>query len=426
MWTTQEVVLSKKCSVCYGESTMPWPDFARATLIVSSASRRSVPSDGFWTFWTLWGQNKRAVDTSVASSLVSMTLILALDRVATDPRDKIFALYSIFGNYNIDFPIPDYSKSAADVFAEAAVSVIKCARSLLILSMVNSNDRLPGLPSWVPDWRDPTFGLPIIPPQDFTHFKTREPQFSEGGRLLQVFGKVFGRISSRSDSYREYPIFTNLDPGSVAARVASEGLQRVNVLQDWTRAALSLQSYPTGEDITTAYYATVSHGFSKLGDDSKDLFGTSPNKTADVAFYAWCKVLLTEEQMFPHRTPVSDLSVPGYSATYSQNPAYQTLSNLYACQELGVANTWDMHNWMLRLAENRALFTTDNGYMGVAFHAIRKGDLVVLLSHAGLPMVIRPDGAARYHLVAPAYVHPLSGLGAAVEAVEGLEEFVLV
>jgi hypothetical protein len=270
------------------------------------------------------------------------------------------------------------------------------------------------------------FWSPDSPPKDFMHFKTREPQFSEGGRLLHVFGKVFGRISSRSDSYREHPIYRNLDPGSVAACVASEGLQRVNVLQDWTRAALSLQSYPTGEDITTAYFATVSQGFIKLGDDLKDLSGTAPNKTADVAFYAWCKVLLNDGQMFPHRTPVSDISVPGYSATDSQNPAYQTLSDLYASQVLGVANTWDMHNWMLGLAENGALFTTDNGYMGVAFHAIRKGDLVVLLSHAGVPMVIRPDGAARYHLVAPAYVHPLSGLGAAVQAVEGLEEFVLV
>lgn len=55
-----------------------------------------------------------------------------------------------------------------------------------------------------------------------------------------------------------------------------------------------------------------------------------------------------------------------------------------------------------------------------------KGGLVVVLSHARVPMAIRPVCAAWYLLAASAFVQPLSDLGAAVEAAKSLEEFVLV
>jgi hypothetical protein len=428
MWTTQEIVLSSKCSICYGESTMPWVDFSKAAMLIfETSSRTSSSFDGFLTMWTLWCTKGMTLNASTASNVLILSLALALDRVATDDRDKIFAFYGIFKGYNLDFPVPDYSKSAAAVFAEAANTVIKITKSLLILSLVNNNDRLPGLPSWVPDWRDAGFAQPILPPEhDFMFFKTREPVFSEGDRLLHVFGRVFGRIASCSDSYREYPIFTNIRPETVAERVAAEELNRVRVLQDWTRTALSLGSYPTGQDLSTAYFGTVTQGFRNLGSGLKGSNGASSAPMSDKAFYAWNRLLLVNELMYQYYVDRPDLVVPGFSSVDPQDPAFWAISNLYASQKLSVADTWNVHNNVLPRAENRALFTTDNGYLGIAFHTIQQGDLVVLLSHAGVPMVIRPVDGARYQFVAPAYVHPLADSVALVgEGHENLQEFVL-
>jgi len=285
VWTTQEVVLSRECIVCYGKSAIPWPDFAKAAMTVSSKSNKSFlkgSAEGFLTFWLLWCHNNEPpADTIAGSKLFSLALILTLDRVATDPRDKIFALYWIFFAHSINLPPPDYSKSVEKVYTEIAAAIIKRKRSLLILSLVNNNQRLPSLPSWVPDWSAPSPASPLLPPEGARFFATREPQFSEGDRLLHVFGKVFGRISSRSESFREYPAFMNLNITNVAALVAAEGLRRVRVLQDWTRVALRLPSYPTGEDLTATYFATVTQDFSKLSDDDfREKSRAFPNRTA--------------------------------------------------------------------------------------------------------------------------------------------------
>lgn len=69
--------------------------------------------------------------------------------LATDPRDKVFALLGLAHEDDRLAIVPDYSKSIKEVFAELAVYLI--SRNI---NMIYFNTDSPDhdLPSWVPDW----------------------------------------------------------------------------------------------------------------------------------------------------------------------------------------------------------------------------------------------------------------------------------
>lgn len=426
MWTTQEVAMAVNCRVCFGGLSMPWADFTKALL------RLGLPphSDGFVAFRLLRSNREdqnQSNDKDHAFQLLSLTLLLSIDRVATDPRDKVFALYSIFREYNISIPAPDYSKSISVVYTEAVAAIIKGSQSLLVLSMVNNNKREPGLPSWVPDWSDPGFGAPVLGPRRFTFSNARLPVPSEKNGLLRVYGVVFGRIVSLSDSFRESQVLhlTTMKANAVDV-VANDSLKHVQVLQNWTRTARQISSYPTGESVLVAYLMAITEGWVKPVDTGHQ----NPQYTYET-FSSWCNILAQDDEaVIPQGRKLDEnVKIPGYREDHYTHPAYPALEKLHASQQLGPGrNVWKMHQSLTSIAENRALFITDNGYMGVAFHNMQEGDIIVLLSHAGVPYIIRPSNASCYRLVAPAFIHGVMGLPSGSMSrmsAEELQEFVL-
>jgi len=87
-------------------------------------------------------------------------------RLATDPRDKIFALLNLLEKE--EWPCePDYSLDTAELYTRVALHFMRKLNSLAILSQCAvydsaeedkllrkelARDHLSGLPSWVPDW----------------------------------------------------------------------------------------------------------------------------------------------------------------------------------------------------------------------------------------------------------------------------------
>ena len=69
--------------------------------------------------------------------------------LATDPRDKVFALLGLAHESDRLAILPDYSKTAKEVFAELAVYLISKNINMIYFN-TDSPDH--DLPSWVPDW----------------------------------------------------------------------------------------------------------------------------------------------------------------------------------------------------------------------------------------------------------------------------------
>lgn len=71
----------------------------------------------------------------------------------TDPRDRVYGILAIIDREEIEHPEVDYSLSVAEVYTATTAHYLRKARYLdLLRSRELSPDRMPELPSWVPDF----------------------------------------------------------------------------------------------------------------------------------------------------------------------------------------------------------------------------------------------------------------------------------
>ncbi|KAK3704286.1 hypothetical protein LTR37_013960 [Vermiconidia calcicola] len=124
---------------------------------------------------------------------------------ASDRPDVVFALW---GCYELSHSLkPDYSLTVLDVFERAALLVIEQQADLRILSFrsdwfATDLETTDGLPSWVPDWSQPSLRKQILPAYD--HWARRNYISSNGyrhhpalstSRQLRVKGRVIAHIT---------------------------------------------------------------------------------------------------------------------------------------------------------------------------------------------------------------------------------------
>ncbi|KAK7974392.1 hypothetical protein PG989_016240 [Apiospora arundinis] len=73
--------------------------------------------------------------------------------VSTDPRDHIYGMLALIDSKGAGMPEVNYSLSTAEAYTAVAVHHFRTAKRLgLLMSCELAPNRIPGLPSWVPDW----------------------------------------------------------------------------------------------------------------------------------------------------------------------------------------------------------------------------------------------------------------------------------
>ncbi|KPM41495.1 hypothetical protein AK830_g5080 [Neonectria ditissima] len=164
VWTVQECVLPKNCTVIYGPVEMPWDtllsgmsNFQRhrsscCSLVPGVHDMLNFHTDIIPILQELRSQNG-------SSSLETLVRQFRY-RAATDPRDKVYALLPLVTDWGHHLPlVPDYSKTvtAAQVCADAVLKMIGMSGSLNPLCQQTGPNRDQGtcFPSWVPDFSVP-------------------------------------------------------------------------------------------------------------------------------------------------------------------------------------------------------------------------------------------------------------------------------
>ena len=203
-----------------------WNPGEMATTEFSRNITNSLP---LWNMLVAIVKVREDAGPAVPAEVLSLKLlILFAEFNATDPRDKVFALWGFVKEHgpNAWLLRPDYTLSIEAVFSRAAWYMIVTHRDLMVLTThshgraayqnfidrtfgkTRADTELLDLPSWVPDWRQVLINTNAQQSHGWMHEdqKGKQPvftdeefkglvQMSESKRILKVKGLQVGTIT---------------------------------------------------------------------------------------------------------------------------------------------------------------------------------------------------------------------------------------
>lgn len=336
---------------------------------------------------------------------------------ASDPRDKLYALFSLATDLP-RFPglRPDYNIDTESLYILFATEMIKGSDNLDILSVprvINHRQCSGKLPSWVPDWRNEE-GTGVLSMSGYgVHRKLRFSACGEStskpiisGCHLKVYGFRFDRVTDRS-----LAIHKNTTRVKTPFRVVSRHISLAftdKVILDWERVARARSGicYPTGEKILDAYFLSMVCGF------------LPPGYTMDQFRVTDMRIRVTR----PFDGLFRFLYWLGLASIFF--PLFYVYEFLLAIGYLIILSIYgNPPELQMGMHFNRCMIRTYKGYIGLATELVQVGDLIALMEGGKVPLILRPGDERTWELVGDIYVHGvMSG-----EAWDGrkLEQFTL-
>lgn len=403
-WVVQEVVLNPNVEIVLGAATLSWDELESIVTLLEGPMPKiwridqaiSASELPFSRINRIRLRHQRLIETPVSPidgdaqfdlelyaepepiagdhdeddpQLLDL-LLMSRGLGATDPRDKIYALLGL-GKHDVD---PDYSMSPESVFTDFALQTVgvvtdlqarrkaaslemsshyrEVRRAMILISCAGRHNQSLELPSWVPDWTVNLSARPLVFGLD--------KRFAAGGDRLGIFdwhpdfglllcGKLLDTIASASTTHLDFdPAKLNNESGHT-------------LIQTWWTEAQQM--------------ALVR-------------IARSPGSTMNLdAFEAFRR----------------DLSIcrHGYFMVSGNKGRRNSLLDEVDPMDEASHNASD--TLTLGPTRGRVFFTSSTGYVGLAPHGTKEGDIVFVVMGADVPFILRPydDG---YELIGEAYV----------------------
>jgi len=265
VWVYQEFVVSRNALFVCGEDILDCHQLTMAiynwlclstletlhlfgNLVYSLILRRQSVETGSMFLHRQWKRigNKDLKDYSLIS-LVFTTR----NKLATDPRDKIYALLGVDEVGDIAV-MPDYTISTSTVYQNFTVNCIKALDDLSIICLSGIETvglkELSDSPSWIPDFSEASrlgeINVGMLETNPFIASKAYRPlyNFSLGNQILKARGLVCDTVTD-----------CRLSEGS------AEAASWESKIMCWSELALSLVGtpHPTGTSQYQAFFRTI-------------------------------------------------------------------------------------------------------------------------------------------------------------------------
>ncbi|KAL3422921.1 heterokaryon incompatibility protein [Phlyctema vagabunda] len=278
---------------------------------------------------------------------------------ASDPRDMIYGILGFFGDPDSDpeniLPRPDYSRSVVELYADVTRAIIMNTRSLAIMSGCYSTiETNPGLPSWAKSYDQTT-------PQYFdynTFNAAHNTRVAYGDCTVDLAIRIQGVGIDTLTQVIDLP-FDDFTYGD---------LEIVTIWRQWVEVALSLESYPTGEDLQKVLLETLCWSSNVLH------YRLAPDEYQE-SFHAFLEFLTSNESL-------------------------ESIAERIFEDELAA----DFCRRARRIMIGRQLARTSKSYIALVPMMTLVDDQIVIFSGGRVPFVVRETGDT-FKLVGPCYIH---------------------
>jgi hypothetical protein len=328
-------------------------------------------------------------------TLSGVLMVPALGLEATRPEDKIYGLYGVCKRLGFELPAPDYKKSLAQVYTEAARAILLYEPGLELLSAAcESPGWEKGIPSWVPDFSGCIRRWSPSNPPHMTLYTRKTPlvsgrsqcqyEFMMDGQALSVRGRRVGVLSAVGQPWRTDASTNMLGDSQVQTGQYISSL--VDCIGSWLDVVQGRADHPEGK-VAMQMLAQV------LAQDSAQPL----SKAQFEALIRYLSVLVERSRsegvarhkslIAPEDSPLAYIQIGDYLVSKGMQVALGHLSTI----------PW------------KTVFRTVDGHLGGGNHTLQEGDIVAVFRGCAFAATLRPWGEGWYRYVGPAYVLGIMG-----------------
>ena len=385
IWVLQELVMAPAGIICLcGNYKLPWAAFEivyRVLVATNWRGRiRSLSNEVRGTDIIMEALDFVPIVTLLMHApKLELQMLLDFTRglLATDPRDKIFALLGMADNEQGKISAmgirPDYGKSVQQVYTDLTGSFILNG-SLELLSMVESHKttRIKGLPSWVPDYTTPSLNGSFAKGYKAAGETSVSATWSPGSDVLKIKAYELDAVVVSVDFNLETPERRLLEAFFLAAEFCGSGNA-----YDW----LSLLAQGKSEPALDAFWRTLVGDGNTLDEDHP----------------------LPQEYQNHFATSMAQLFASRlFSTSKEARERFLAIPNSRALLTMGDASLYSL----LCMIDGNRFFITSDGRMGLASRDIEPGDSVMVFA-GGDPIYITRKHEGYHQFIGDGYVFGL-------------------
>ncbi|RMY23602.1 hypothetical protein D0865_16465 [Hortaea werneckii] len=395
-WVIQEAILAPSSQCIIGDLEISWANMLRGAVWIFYKARLLPGHRDFvqaaksvLQVWLMAEEMQAGRQINLDNIMVS-----SLDSKVEDERDTIHALLGLWLKFQHQTKLhpllaPDYHKSPEAAICDATRYIAVAEKRLSYLSSIhhrrNPDPLEKKLPSWAALWHraydstcDPLSFLVGYNAHGQYWRRHFRPPSEESSRILSIRGKMVEHVRAVTKV-----VDADYTPGHVKAKIE----QLETTLSSFRQQDSELNSSSQLGDVLIA---------------GRTIFRTRATEDFSVRGYAEWRKYLRQEKRWP--------------------PPWWTFDECEATTLRRVAK-YTRAFW--RACENRFLFITGSGRLGIGPQTLKEDDLVAILYGCALPAILRPyPNSDRHEFIGCAYVGGIMD-GEAVEEAEarGIEDF---
>jgi hypothetical protein len=389
-WIFQEVVLSENVLFLFGERLISFDLLFRLALATSRLETDTMSGalplicvtnlSGFHQLFSMVQARSERHVLGNSKNFWSLLSEVAPNSRCTDGRDKFYGFVGLLEDEDIIIR-PDYKKGPHEVFIDSARSYIEGKSSLEILSLLprqgRTNSQYEGIPSWVPDWRQPEDVVPL----------TAFERISAFNACMNRPYKVLNE--KRISGFRPLRLLNN--------RLRVEG-RVIDTITNVEQEAFSCSQHWTKRDLRKFLNLELALLFLKgLWDTDAEYTLERVLKvvTADGA-------LLYDTLEFSQNAYLQEAELTEMAQAYRQFDSPENFDGEKFQLAPYARNVVALRN-MTRVAQERRLVVGRDGKLGLVHNSVVNGDLVVILNGSRTPLILTPRTDGRYECKGQCY-----------------------